>query len=65
VLTDNEQDLLRAMLVMAAAGLDSMVKQLIAMPCRVLYVVTIRCEKSSISTLRAIGVAGTTAALMI
>jgi hypothetical protein len=29
VLTDNEQDLLRAMLVMAAAGLDSMVKQLI------------------------------------
>jgi len=29
VLTDNEQDLLRAMLVMAAAGLDSMIKQLI------------------------------------
>jgi hypothetical protein len=29
VLTDNEQDLLRAMLVMAAAGLDSMLKQLI------------------------------------
>jgi len=27
--TDEEQDLLRAMLVMAAAGLDSMTKQLI------------------------------------
>jgi hypothetical protein len=27
--TDEEQDLLRAMLVMAAAGLDSMLKQLI------------------------------------